>query len=274
MRRHLAIAAALLAVVPAALVAQRSAKPAPKKASATPAATVPAPRVERAVPFAIGETLTYDVSWSGYLTAGTAVLGVKEKKSSYNSTAYYIVAEGQPTSILAKLYTLYYKMDSLVDAFTLLSQRGSLFSQEGKRRRFQSTVFDRSTNVAHFEMQTSSVAKDDLKVAAGTQDVLATIYALRAATIKTGDRISVAATDRGKVYSVRFDVGAVEHVSVPMGASEAWKVGVTITDEANQPVGKNIALWITNDQRRLPVQLMADMKVGSFRLSMRNVTHP
>ena len=78
------------------------------------------PRSERAVPFKVGETLTYDVSWSSYLTAGTAVTTVKEKKPSYNSTAYYIVAEGRPTPLLSKLYTLYYKVDTLIDSYTLL----------------------------------------------------------------------------------------------------------------------------------------------------------
>ncbi|MEO6236637.1 MAG: hypothetical protein ABIQ52_06525, partial [Vicinamibacterales bacterium] len=35
-----------------------------------------APRRELAVPFAAGETLTYDVSWSSSLTAGTATIRV------------------------------------------------------------------------------------------------------------------------------------------------------------------------------------------------------
>src|SRR6185295_10975987 len=85
---------------------------------ATPHASPPAPRaprVERAVPFHVGETLTYDVSWSAYVTAGTAVATVKEKKPSFNSTAYYIVAEGRPTPLVAKLYSLYYKLDTLLD---------------------------------------------------------------------------------------------------------------------------------------------------------------
>src|SRR5512135_857979 len=83
-------------------------------ASAQPrrrAAPAAASRIERSVPFHVGETLTYDVSWSSYVTAGTAVATVKEKKSSYNSTAYYIVAEGRPTPLVEKLYSLYYKLD-------------------------------------------------------------------------------------------------------------------------------------------------------------------
>src|SRR5437763_16823787 len=73
------------------------------------------PRAERAVPFSVGETLTYDVSWSTLPAAGTAVTMVKEKKPSYNSVAYYIVAEGRPTALVARLFPLNYKIDTLLD---------------------------------------------------------------------------------------------------------------------------------------------------------------
>src|SRR5262245_19107873 len=86
----------------------------------------PRARTEAMVPFKVNERLTYDVSWSSFLTAGTAVMTVTEKKPSFNSTAYYIVAEGKPNALVARLYTLYYKMDTLLDSYTLLSQRGSL----------------------------------------------------------------------------------------------------------------------------------------------------
>src|SRR3989454_12827588 len=138
-------------------------------------------RAERNVPFRVGETLTYDVSWSAYVTAGTAVATVKEKKPSFNSTAYYVVAEGRPTPLVSKLYSLYYKMDSLIDSYTLLPQRGSIYSEEGKRHRFRTTLFD----------------------------------------------------------------------------------------ARNQRVGRNTAMWMSDDARRLPVQLRADLPIGSFNLALR-----
>src|SRR5262245_38335665 len=114
--------------------------------STSPAAQRPAPRPAREapVPFKVGEKLTYDVSWSSFLVAGTAVMAVAEKKPSFNSTAYSIVAEGRPVPLVARLYSLYYKMDSLVDSFTLLSQRGSLFSEEDDQKQTAVTRFDRA----------------------------------------------------------------------------------------------------------------------------------
>jgi hypothetical protein len=200
------------------------------------------------------------------------VTKVVEKKPSYNSTAYYIVAEGRPTPLLSKLYTLYYKMDTLLDVFALLSQRGSLYSEEGRRHRYQTSQFDRASNRAHVEIKTSSVAEQDLRVPPGTQDVLATIFALRAVPLKTGERLTVPVTDRGNLYSTKLEVGAIESISVPAGAFDAWRIAVTATDETGQLAGRNLAVWISSDARRLPIRLQAELKIGTAALSLRSVS--
>src|SRR5262245_20180308 len=88
--------------------------------------TAAAPR-EASVPFKVGETLSYDVSWSAVLVAGNATARVVENKGD----AYALVVEGRPVPMLARLYNLYYRMESLLDSGTLLSQRGVLYSEEG-----------------------------------------------------------------------------------------------------------------------------------------------
>ena len=61
--KRLLVAVMATAVCTLPLLAQRASRP-----PARPPAKAAAPRVERAVPFHVGETLTYDVSWSAYLT--------------------------------------------------------------------------------------------------------------------------------------------------------------------------------------------------------------
>jgi len=246
------------------LSAQRPATPRPG-APARPAA----PRIERAVPFHVGETLTYDVSWSSYLTAGTAVVTVKEKKPSYNSTAYYIVAEGRPTPLVAKLYSLYYKMDTLLDSYTLLPQRGSVYSEEGSRHRFKATRFDRAAQKAFFEYQTGTTVKSDFPVSPYVQDALSAIYVLRAIPMKAGDRMTMPVSDNGRNYKVMVDVGALENIGTPLGPMHAWKVRPSILDARGQAQGRNVAIWISDDARRLPVKFQAELPVGSFNLVLR-----
>ena len=62
------------------------------------------------MPFAVGETLTYDVTYSSYLVAGTAVSRVASRRTISGSSSYYIVVEGRPIPMLASLYNLFYNM--------------------------------------------------------------------------------------------------------------------------------------------------------------------
>jgi uncharacterized protein DUF3108 len=269
MRAALA-AAAVAALAPAALAAQRATRPPAHPAA--PAKTPAPPRVERQVPFKVGETLTYDVSWSSYLTAGTASVAVKEKKPSYNSTAYYIVAEGRPTALLSKLYTLYYKLDTLLDSYTLLPQRGSVYSEEGNRHRFKTTQFDRGARKVFFEYKADTTVKADFPTSPVTQDALSAIYVLRAIPMKAGDRMTMPVSDNGINYKVQCEVAGQERVRTPLGDQPAWKLKLSVFDDKNVPVGRNVAIWISDDPRHLPLKLQADLAVGSFNLTLRSAT--
>jgi hypothetical protein len=211
-----------------------------------------APAAEQAVPFKVGETLTYDVAWSSYLTAGTAVATVTEKKPLPKTTGYSIVIEGRPTPLVSKLYNLYYKIDTLLDASTLLPQRASTYSEEGRRHRLRTTEFDLPENK-------------------GRQDPLSAIYVLRAKPLKVGAHVRMAVTNAEKQYTVSFEVGAIEHLRTPIGDVDAWQVKTSIVDTKGETTAKNVALWLTTDARRLPVKVRADLPFGSFTLALRDV---
>jgi uncharacterized protein DUF3108 len=256
----------LLTSTPGAWSANALAQSAAPRGSA-PAA--PSPRREPAVPFAVGETLTYDVSWSSIFMAGTAVATVKDKSQSSGSAAYTIVAEGRPIPIVARLYALYYKMDTVLDSVTLLPHRGSLYAEEGKDRRTSTTTFDRAARRVHFEEQTATTTKLDYAVPAAIQDGLSTLYVIRSRTFKAGDRIAVPVADSGTLYNVDITVGAPELVKVPFGQTTAWPLRGVIKDTDGMPVWNNIVVWISNDARRLPVKMQADLAIGTFVLALR-----
>jgi hypothetical protein len=256
---------AIAAAVP--LAAQsRPARPAPG-AAAKPA---PAPKKEMTVPFKAGETLEYDIGWSSFVTAGTATVAVKEKKPSYGSTAYYIVAEGRPTPLVSKLYTLYYKADTLIDVYSLLPQRGSLYSEEGKRRRMKTTTFDQSAKKANYQIETRTVVKKDLAIPGFTQDALSAIYVLRSIPFKAGEKFNMPVSDNGNIYRVQMQVGASEPVKTGLGTITGLRITPVITGpDKDSPRG--LALWISDDARRLPLKMEAQLLVGKFTVTLRQV---
>ena len=193
-----------------------------------------AARTERAVPFAAGERLEYDVSWSSYVSAGTVVLNVAEKRPSFSSVAYYIVAEAKPSSLLSSLYTLYYKADTLLDAYSLLPQRGSVFSREGRRQRMKITSFDHGAKKARFDMQTASKMSIDMTITPATQDFVSAIYALRAGALKPGDRLRMTVADSGHLYQAEFAVAAAEPFKLGANQVPALRIVPAIVDDKGE----------------------------------------
>ena len=270
MNRFAVLGICLLVSAPIAAQSKRPApKPAPAKPAATTAPKAAAPKKEMAVPFKAGEVLEFDVGWSSYLTAGNATVSVLEKKPSFNSVAYYIVAEGRPTPLLSKLYTLYYKADTLLDVYSLLPQRGSLYVEEGKRHRMKSTTFDQTAKTAKYEVQTTTHVERSLTVPAFTQDALSALFVLRSIPMKAGDKFNMPVVDAGDVYKVQMQVGAVEPVKTGLGTINGIKIVPMITAAKGTPP-RGIAIWLSDDPRRLPLKIEAQLAVGKFTVTLRS----
>jgi hypothetical protein len=215
--------------------------------------TSTAPRTERPVPFGVGEVLTYDVSWSSFVTAGTATAAVTDKVADDGSSVYVIVAEGRPTPLVSSLYALHYRIESRLDAFTLLPRRSDLSSEEGSRKHTRSTTFDR-------------------KVDPLGEDMLSAVYTLRATPLQPGGRITLPIVDNGIRYLTHLEVGSAQAVRCGLGSVTALPIAISAVNPNGQPVGRNLALWISTDAQRLPVKLQGDLGVGQFVLLLRTAT--
>jgi hypothetical protein len=272
MKRLILLLLCVAATMPLGAQARKPPAKAPARAAKAPAKpAAPAPKKEMAVPFKVGEVLEFDIGWSLYPTAGSATLSVKEKKASFGSTAYYIVAEGRPTPVLSKLYTLYYKADTLIETTTLLPQRGSVYSEEGRRHRMKTTTFNQAAKKATYEIETRTLVKKDLAIPGFTQDALSAIYVLRSIPFKAGEKFNMPVSDNGNLYKVLMQVGASEPVKTPLGTINALKIVPVITGpDKDSPHG--LALWISDDARRLPLKMEAQLLVGKFTIVIRKIS--
>jgi hypothetical protein len=255
----------VLLVAATSIAAQRKTVP---NAAPQPAvrSTAPAAKKELPVPFAVGETLSYDVSWSSTLTAGTATLRVAEKKPSYNSVAYYIVSEGRPSALVSKLYTLYYKVDSLLDVYTLLPQRASLYSEEGKRHRMKSTMFDHRKKTAEYQVETRTVVKKNVAISGVSQDPLGAMFVLRSIPLKPGEKITMPICDNGANYKMLIEAGPSESIRTGAGPIEAQRLN--LTPQGADVGARGLTLWLSTDPAHVPVKMSAQLAVGSFVLTL------
>ena len=236
----------------------------------------PTPSAQRdlPVPFKVGESLTFDVSWTTFLSAGTATLSVLERRpGAAGRTAYYMVAEGKPSAMLGKLYSLYYKAESMLDTRTLLPSLATIYSDEGGRKRYKTTTF-RGNGSVQYEIKTSTTATSTIKTSPQAQDPLGAIYILRALPLKAGmtTPISIPIIDSGKVYTMRVTMGGVESVKSGLGTQPALKLTMRIVDADGKAEGSGFSLWLSEDGRKLPLKISMGLTVGSVNLTLAKVT--
>ncbi len=230
------------------------------------------PAAAQSGPFRAGERLTYDVRWSAMLaalTAGTVTLEVTEQRTP-DGLAFGVVGEARLSETLSRLYQLYYRADTLVDARTLLPLEGSIHSEEGRRQRTKVTRFDRAAQRAHYEIRTATVVTRELAVPMGVQDALSALYVMRAMPWAPGEfRIPV--SDGGKLYTVVVTVGGREQIRTSLGTQMARQASIRVVEDGVGPVDRRLDLWVSDDTRRLPLKIEVDLPIGSVVLLLREL---
>jgi hypothetical protein len=100
------------------------------------------------------------------------------------------------------------------------------------------------------------------------QDALSAIFFLRSMTLAAGAAVSMPVVVNGHIYRVQAVVTGRETVSCGLGEVDAWRVTPTLLDESDRSDGRDMAIWISVDARRLPVKLQGQLPVGAFALTL------
>ncbi len=221
------------------------------------------------VPFQVGETLTYDVSWSNFLTAGRATLRVVDRKAlAAGRTGYGLQVEAQSVSVAATLYKLYYKIESVLDTATLASIRSSSYSNEGGKERVKSISFG-PNSTADVEMRMKETSRHKVTVPKNTLDILSAMYVLRALAVKPGETLTMPVIDGDTVSRLRLTFGAKETVSTGQGKLAGWKVTPVMLDDRGQPTsGRRLTFWLSDDAARKPLRFEAALAIGTVTLTL------
>jgi hypothetical protein len=144
-----------------------------------------------------------------------------------------------------------------------------VFSQENGRQRMKETRFDQAHRSATFQMRTATTMTQDQPLPGPTHDGLSALTAMRTMTLAPGASSAFAVSDSGHLYRVQANVAGKETIKTGLGTAAAWKIVPAVRDAKGQIVGRGIAVWISDDARRLPLRIQAQLPVGTFVLTLR-----
>lgn len=171
-------------------------------------------------------------------------------------TAWKFELSAVSNDFLSKFFLVRDYMVSWVDPRTFRSLRFEKHTVEGKRVRDEATDFDYEKGVALHEGQ--AVRLND-----ATLDTLSSVYYLRTLPLG-GERPVELQVFSDQTHSLRVEVQAHERIVTPAGVFQTIRVEPKSTGASLIGKGKNLVLWLTDDDRRIPVQIRSKLNVGTL----------
>jgi len=213
-------------------------------------------------PFNPGERLTYNISWSKLISAGTAVMEVKKEKAENGRDILRFISTARTIGMADKVYRVRDTVQSLFDTANMESLSYDLDQSHGKRKKKRHMVFDHEAGEVSF---TENDRQETLAIKRHTQDALSSLYYLRTKRdFIVGTPIIFDIHDGGKNWSVEVHVLGRERLQTPVGDFDTIKVKTYPKYEGVFMHKGEIFIWLTDDDRKIPVLMKSTITIGSI----------
>jgi hypothetical protein len=219
--------------------------------------------MERPFPFYPGEKLIFSVKWS-HIPAGEAELEVLpiEKVKGVPSYHFRMRARTYP------YIDLFYKVRDKIDGYTDLDMTHSILykiKNRGRKERDIVVDFDWERN----EVKYSKYGKKrkPVSVVPGSFDPLSVFYVFRLQDLEIDEELTVSVTDGKRCIMAKARVLRREEVRVASGTYDTFLVEPdlgSIGGIFEKRKDSSLQIWVTADERRIPVKVKSSVKVGSF----------
>jgi hypothetical protein len=179
--------------------------------------------------------------------------------------------------IFSKLFNLRFRqqVESLVDPKSFSVQKTKRVDQQGKRARISESVY-RDGKVLWTERDPNNPSRAPRQAsttfASPVQDVLSAIYYLRTQPLAVGKTFELAVSDSGVVYHVPVKVVEQKRMKTALGRVETVRVDPEVFGVNRLLSGEgHFSIWLTNDNRRIPVSARIKLKYGTVDVTLRKV---
>lgn len=235
------------------------------------AATPPsAPTAEAVAPSPGSEVLSYTTEWR-FIHAGNARLTWSPDGDGF-AARLHLESAGMVSS--------FYKIDddyaSLLDR-QLCAVSLSLRSSEGGRRHETSVTFDAARHRASYRdrdlvKNVTITHETDLQPCA--QDVVGALYALRRLRLDPGRSAEIPVSDGKKAVNAKVEAQERETVKLASGTYKTIRYEAFVFNNVLFRRKGRLFVWITDDDRRLPVQIRIHMPfyVGTVTLQLEKAS--
>lgn len=218
----------------------------------------------RGLPFQTGEKLTFELKWA-FIPAGEAVMEVFPRKTVKGVEAFHFVLTTRSNAFVDQFYMVRDTVESYVDPRVTRSLLYRKKQLEGTSERDIVVDF----NWKEYKAQYSNFNKPEhpIDILPGSFDPLSAFFYVRLFELKEKLILERPVTDGKKNVIGKAIVIKRETIKVPLGTFDTFMIEPEVEHIGGvfeKSRGAKIQIWITADQRRIPVKIKSKVVVGSF----------
>lgn len=221
-----------------------------------------------ALPFFVGEELLFEVRWMGFL-AGNASMAVSGQVTRNGHDVYHIRSLAESSPFFSLFYNVRDMGETFVDVRELYPWYFRLDQREGSRAVQRTVTFDQQRGVAIYTKNQET--PQEVKVPWGVQDSLSSFYLVRTLPLRVGQSIHLKTFSNGKTYDLEVQILRREKVEAYWGPVDALVVQPLMRFQEILRQKGEVLIWVTDDDRRLPIRMRTAIKVGSIEATLIDV---
>jgi hypothetical protein len=225
---------------------------------------------EKSVAFKSGEWLSYKMSYSGFLRAGTAILEVNEKDLK-GKKVFHTKGTGWTSGPVKWFFSVDDKYESYFDKDTVKPYLFKRKIDEGGYKKHRITSFNHVSNRAY--TQDFTLQKDTSVAFFNVQDMLSSFYYLRNRDVKSmkkGEEIAIDMFMDSQVYPFKLRFLGREVLKTKFGKVKTMIFQPLVQSGRVFKTQESVKLWITDDANKIPIKMKADLSVGSLRAELEH----
>ena len=235
-----------------------------------------AQEIQKPLPFRSGEKISYDVRYSigfFWFTAGFVSFNVDSAEYK-NQSVYHFVSVGSTYPGYDWIFKVRDRYESIVDINNLRSIYYTRKTFEGGYEVDNTYLFDYTKKKINYRINNSNINEKKGSVDWNNQirDVLASAYYLRSLKLDKltpGTKIPLNTILDGEYFPlyVRY-LGKIKIENLDGKIYDCLKFSAKVIGGSIFKEGENLEVWVTNDKRKIPIKIQAEILVGQVKVYM------
>ena len=236
------------------------------------------------LPFERGEELVYSGEFTRGLLRGADVgefhfKAVPENvaRGTGDSVVLHLTGDVFSKGLFPRIagFKFHQHVESTADVEPFTALHTDKIEESGKRSRVLEAIFDHQARKVIWKEKSPHPQGGAFDFTEPIQDVLTVIYYMRTQKLEEGKSFEVPVTDAGKVFRMTVTAKEEKELDTVLGKVKAIRVEPSLFGDTSLVRSRGqLSIWITQDERHLPVRAQLKVDLGTFDIKLKRVTYP